>query len=199
MRVKKNTNKNRPLWLQFSVKRRTRECSFDEKKNIIVLKTYMYFAAAGFEKKNTCQVFSKWNAHCTYLLRFEVQKVKLLNSLFNKLCIYVCTYFILNIYLYNPSSLEDFVQNLANFCQILTCLFSFLKTLRQYSIFSKAKKISCSIQKLHTEYILCTGYCSTIFMSSTYVNVIGSRILNTVLTKYVKIQLNFFSNCKILY
>ena len=46
----------------------------------------MYFAAAGFEKKNICQVFSKWNAHCTYLLRFEVQKVKLLNSLFNKLC-----------------------------------------------------------------------------------------------------------------
>ena len=89
MRVKKNTNKNRPLWLQFSVKRRTRECSFDEKKNIIVLKLYVLCSAAGFEKKNICQVFSKWNAHCTYLLRFEVQKVKLLNSLFNKLCIYL--------------------------------------------------------------------------------------------------------------
>ena len=92
MRVKKNTNKNRPLWLQFSVKRRTREFSFDEKKNIIVLKLYVLcwlLLLVLKKKKNTCQVFSKWNAHCTYLLRFEVQKVKLLNSLFNKLCIYV--------------------------------------------------------------------------------------------------------------
>ena len=86
MRVKKNTNKNRPLWLQFSVKLRTRECSFDEKK---ILSSLCTLLCCWFWKKNICQVFSKWNAHCTYLLRFEVQKVKLLNSLFNKLCIYL--------------------------------------------------------------------------------------------------------------
>ena len=148
----------------------------------------MYFAAAGFEKKNTCQVFSKWNAHCTYLLRFEVQKVKLLNSLFNKLCIYICTYFILNIYLYNLP-FEDFVQHLANFCQILTCLFSlFLKNSKvvQY-IFQSQKNFLLNSKIAYGIYIM-YGYCSTIFMSSTYVNVIGSRILNTVLTKCVKIQ-----------
>ena len=74
----------------------------------------MYFAAAGFEKKNTCQVFSKWNAHCTYLLRFEVQKVKLLNSLFNKLCIYL--FYILNIPRYNNGEFcLAFSQLLSNF------------------------------------------------------------------------------------
>ena len=108
MRVKKNTNKNRPLWLQFSVKRRTRECSFDEKKILSSL-NYMYFAAAGFEKKNICQVFSKWNAHCTYLLRFEVQKVKLLNSLFNKLCIYLFYTYKYTLVYNLPYRMENFV------------------------------------------------------------------------------------------
>ena len=104
----------RAIVVQFSVKRRTRECSFDEKKNIIVLKLYVLCSAAGFEKKNICQVFSKWNAHCTYLLRFEVQKVKLLNSLFNKLCIYL--FYTLNIPRYNNGEFcLAFSQLLSNF------------------------------------------------------------------------------------
>ena len=92
MRVKKNTNKNRPLWLQFSVKRRTRECSFDEKKNIIVLKLYVLCSAAGFEKKIYVRylVNGMHIAHICYALKF-----KKLNYWTHYLINYVYTYFIL--------------------------------------------------------------------------------------------------------
>ena len=79
------------------------------KKKILSSLNYMYFAAAGFEKKNICQVFSKWNAHCTYLLRFEVQKVKLLNSLFNKLCIYLFYTYKYTLVYNLPYRMENFV------------------------------------------------------------------------------------------
>ena len=73
MRVKKNTNKNRPLWLQFSVKRRTRECSFDEKKILSSL-NYMYFALLLVLKKKIYVrylVNGMHIAHICYALKFK--------------------------------------------------------------------------------------------------------------------------------
>ena len=109
MRVKKNTNKNRPLWLQFSVKRRTREFSFDEKKILSSLKPICTLLLLVLKKKIHVRylVNGMHIAHICYALKFKKLNYWT-HYLINYVFMYVPILYLL-IYLYNLSSLEDFV------------------------------------------------------------------------------------------